>query len=67
MSQSGPELKVTDPERLSKLDPEVIEKVTSDSVSEPKIHSSETYLKPKRDGSPKRIEWSRELGKRSRV
>jgi hypothetical protein len=30
MSQSEPELKVTDHERLTKLDPEVIEKVTSD-------------------------------------
>jgi hypothetical protein len=54
----------------------VIEKVTSDSLSEPKIepkvherssiHSSETYLKPNRDRSPKQIEWSRELGIRSK-
>jgi hypothetical protein len=66
MSQPVPELKLIEPERLTKLDPEVIEKVTSDSVSESKINSTETYLKPKRDRSQKHIEWIRELGKRSK-
>jgi hypothetical protein len=37
----------------------VIEKVTSNS-------NNESYLKPKRERSKKQIEWSRELGKRSK-
>jgi hypothetical protein len=52
MSQSEPELKVIEPEKM--------EKVTSVSVNE--IH----YLKPKRERSKKQIQWSCELGKRSK-
>jgi hypothetical protein len=48
MSQSEPELKVIEPEKM--------EKVTS----------PETYLKPKRERSKKQIDWTRELGKRSK-
>jgi hypothetical protein len=35
-------------------------------MSQSKIHSPETYLKPKRERSKKQIDWSRELGKRSK-
>jgi hypothetical protein len=66
MSQLEPELKVIEQESWKKL---LLAGSASESKIEPKVNeqsSTETYLKPKRDRSPKQIEWSRELGKRSK-